>query len=174
MARGLRVHRFHRVDVVVARAGMVGVGREDPLELAYNFVGPGVRSPVGLPVVPRTEVHHRFGIQDRGIEVVGIGVGDPLHRARVHGVQPGAIGRWDRRVALRNRLDVGPLRRGGVGLVSQGFLRGGVRGDSTGRVHWGIDVRTVAQCDAPVAHGAVGIELAPRVKERIASPWLNP
>ncbi len=143
----------------MARAGVVRVARNDLLELAYDFIGAGVGSPVGLPVVPRAEVHQRFGIQGRGVEVVGIGVGDPLHRARVQRVQPGTIGRRDRRVALRNRLDVRALRHRGVGLERQRFLRRRVRGDSARRVHWSIDVRAVGECDPPVAHGAGGIEL---------------
>ena len=156
--RGLRVHRFDRVDVVMARAGVVRVARDDSLELAYDFIGAGVGSPVGLPVVPRAEVHQRFGIQGRGVEVVGVGVGDPLHRARVRRVQPGTIGRRDRLVALRDRLDVRALRRRGVGLERQRFLRRRVRGDSARRVHGSVDVRAVGECDPPVAHGAGGIE----------------
>jgi len=32
--RSLRVHRFDRVDVVMTSAGMIGIAREDPFELA--------------------------------------------------------------------------------------------------------------------------------------------
>ena len=156
--RGLRVHRFDRVDVVMARAGVVRVARDDSLELAYDFLGAGVGSPVGSPVVPRAEVHQRFGVQGRGVEVVGVGVGDPLHRARVQRVQLGTVGRRDRRVALRDRLDVRALRRRGVGLERQRFLRRRVRGDSARRVHGSVDVRAVGEGDPPVAHGAGGIE----------------
>ena len=138
--RGLRVHRFDRVDVVMARAGVVRVARDDSLELAYDFIGAGVGSAVGSPVVPRPKVHQRFGIQGCGVEVVGVGVGDPPHRARVQRVQPGTIGRRDRRVALRDRLDVGTLSRRGVGLERQRFLRRRVRGDSARRVHRSVDV----------------------------------
>ena len=111
-----------------------------------------------MPVVPRAEVHQRFGVQGRGVEVVGVGVGDLPHRARVQRVQPGTIGRRDRLVALRDRLDVRALRRRGVGLERQRFLRRRVRGDSARRVHWSVDVRAVGEGDPPVAHGAGGIE----------------
>ncbi len=143
----------------MARAGVVRVARDDSLELAYDFIGAGVGSTVGSPVVPRAEVHQRFGVQGRGVEVVGVGLGDLLHRARVQRVQPGTIGRRDRLVALRDRLDVRALRRRGVGLERQRFLRRRVRGDSARRVHWSVDVRAVGECDPPVAHGAGGIEL---------------
>ena len=143
----------------MARAGVIGVARDDSLELAYDFIGAGVGSPVGSPVVPRTEVHQRFGVQGRGVEVLGVGLGDLLHRARVQRVQPGTIGRRVRLVALRERLDVRALRRRGVGRERQRFLRRRVRGDSARRVHWSVDVRAVGECDPPVAHGAGGIEL---------------
>ena len=142
----------------MARAGMVRGARDDSLQLAHDFIGAGVGRTVGSPVVPRAEVHQRFSVQGRGVEVVGVGVGNPLHRARVQRVQTGTIGRRDRRVALRERLDVralAPWR----GTRRQRFLRRRVRGDSAHRVHWSIDVRAVGECDPPVAHGAGGIEL---------------
>ena len=79
----LRVHRFNRVDVVMAGTGVVRVARDDFPELSYDFIRARVRSTVGSPVVPRAEVHQRFGVQSRCVEVVGVGLGDPAHRARV-------------------------------------------------------------------------------------------
>src|SRR5512143_3173424 len=66
--RGFRVHRFDRVDIVMARAGVVRVARDDSPELAYDFSGAGVRSTVGSPVIPWAEGHQRFGVQGRGVE----------------------------------------------------------------------------------------------------------
>ena len=132
---------------------------DDLPELADDLVGALVGRAVRPPVVPRAEVHQRFGIQGRGVEVVRVGLGDLGHRARVGRVEPRAVGGRGRLVALRDRLDVGALARRGVGLERERLLHRRVRGDAARRVHGRVDVRPVGECDPPVAHGAGGIEL---------------
>jgi hypothetical protein len=121
-------------------------------------MGARIRGPVGLPVVPRAKVHQGFGIQGRRVEVVGIGTGHPLHRAGVGQVQRSAIGPRGRGIPLRNRLDVRSLRCRGMRRQRQGFLRGSVRRNAACGIHRRVDMRTVGQGDAPVAHGAGRIE----------------
>ena len=156
---GLGVHRLDGVDVVVAGPGMVRVAGDDSPELADDLRGALVGRAVRPPVVPRAEVHQGFGIQGRGVQVVRIGLGHLGHRARVGGVEPRAVGGRGRLVALRDRLDVRALPRRGVGLEGKRLLRRGVRRDTARRVHGRVDVRPVGKRDAPVAHGAGGIEL---------------
>ena len=128
-------------------------------KLAHDLVRAGVRRAVRPPVVPRAKVHQRFGIQRRGVEVVRVGARHGSHGARVERVEFRPIGRWVRRVALRDGFDVRALLRRGVRHERTRALHRRVRGHAAGGVHGRVDVRTVGEGDPPVAHGARGIEL---------------
>ena len=152
----------------MARAGMVRVARDDSLQLAYDFIGAGVGSPIGSPMIPpRAEIHQRFGVQGRGVEVVGVGVGDPLHRARVQRVQPGTIGRRDRLVALRERLDVRALGAVAWDLSASAFCAAAYAAIPSPSPFGALN-QAVGECDPPVAHGAGRWPPAARENERIA------
>ena len=163
--RGLRVHRLDGVDVIVARAGVVRVPGDDFPQLAHDLVRAGVRRAVRPPVVPRAKVHQRFGVQCRGVEIVRVGARDGCHGARVERVECRPIGRWVRRVALRDGFDVRALLRRSVRHQRTRALHRRVRGHAARGVHGRVDVRTVGEGDPPVAHGARGIELG-RALER--------
>ncbi len=75
------VRRLHRVDVIVHRARMVRVARQHAFERRHDGAALLVwRVAAGLPVIPRAEVHHRFGVEHRDLVVVR-----KLRRDLLHG-----------------------------------------------------------------------------------------
>jgi hypothetical protein len=66
----LRVRRLDGVDVVVARTRMIRPGGQDSLEIRHYLGRAGTRLQVAGPVVPRTQVHHGFGMQRHDVVVI--------------------------------------------------------------------------------------------------------
>ena len=158
----LRRHGLDRVDVVVACTGMARVGLQHALELSHDLAGPGIGlARLLVPVVPRTLIHQRLGVQRRSVEVVGIPRHDLAHARCIGRVERRAIAGRDRgdRVPVRERSDVGPLPGARVPHARERLVQGLVCRNPRGRVHAGVDVRAVRVGYAPVAHGAVRIQL---------------
>src|SRR2546430_9343605 len=108
--RSLRRDGFHGMDVVMARARMAGVGQQDALELGHDLRGPGIRLPrLLVPVVPRTLIHQRLGVQRRRVQVVGVPPDDLAHGGRVGRIERRTIGGWERGTPPREGGAVGPL-----------------------------------------------------------------
>ena len=157
--RFLRRHGLDRVDVVVACTGVARVGPQHALELGHDLAGPGIGLPgLLVPVVPRTLVHQRLGVQRRGVEVVGIPLHDLAHGHRVRRVERRARGRRDRRVPLRECADVGLFPRARMAEARLRLPETLVGREPRRRVHSGVHVRAVRVGHSPVAHGAVRVQ----------------
>src|SRR5438477_11354301 len=158
--RLLRRDGFHGMDVVMARARMAGVGPQDALELGHDLRGPGIRLPrLLVPVVPRTLIHQRLGVQRRRVQVVGVPLDDVAHGGRVGRIERRTLGGWDRRIPLREGVDVGPLPGARGPLAREGLLDGLVCRESSGGVHPRVHVWAVRVGHPPIAHGAVRVQL---------------
>ena len=116
------------------------------------------RLAVRLPIVPGLRVHHRFGVEHAGIEIVRMIAATPAHGLREGFVELGAVGLGIWRVARRKRLDPFALFGRGVILQRLGALQRlpGRRHRVLG--HRQVDVGAKRKRDAPPAHGAIGIE----------------
>jgi hypothetical protein len=125
------------------------------------------------PVRPRRQVHQRLGEQGLRVEVVGVLRGELAHRVGVGSVELLALVVGVRRVAIRERRQVGLLARGDL-LADPDRVRERLeRALLQRRVHRQVDVGAERERHAPEAHRAVRVELRAASKARIASSWLN-
>ena len=154
-----------RVDVEVEGSRVVGVRPQHALERRQDLGGLRLLRAVGLPEVPRPEVHQGVGEERGGVEIVGEALRHVAHRVGVRAVQRRPIARGRGRVPLRERLDDRPLPRRGAACQLHGLLDRGEGRLLPLDVRRAVVVRSVGERDAPVAHRALGIE-AGRLAER--------
>ena len=117
----------------------------------------GRRRAVGVPVVPRRQVHHRVGMQHLRFEVIAVLIGDAADATLPRRVQRRAAARRGR-ITSRQRLDEGALAcRHAVGCAACAI--NGTRG-ANGRhgIHAGVDVRAQGERHSPRAHRARAVE----------------
>ena len=109
-----RRRRLDQVHVHVQRAGVLRVLAHDPLGERDDLRGALVRSPVGHPVAPGAQVHHRLDVEHRDVGVVGKALVHLAHGLGVRAIVGRAVlGRAG--VARREGVDQRPLaRRGGA------------------------------------------------------------
>ena len=113
----------------------------------------------GLPVVPRAEVHHRFGVEHRDLVVVGELRRDLLHRRRIGRIERRPVGLRVLGVAGRDRRNQRLLARARLGAEPARLLGGREGRRHRVFLHRQVDVGPEHQRFAPEAHRAVGIEL---------------
>ncbi len=75
------------VNVIVIRPGVIGVPPEDTLKDLDDLKSPVCRSAVQCPKLPRTQIHHAFGVERCGVEVIRIVLYKFSHRRLVSGGQ---------------------------------------------------------------------------------------
>ena len=153
------------VDVEVERPRVLGVRLHHALERRQDLGSLRLHAAVGLPEVPRPEVHERVGEERRGVEIVGEALRQVTHRVGVLAIQRRPIPRGRGRVPLRERLDGRPLPRRDAAGQRHGLLDRRERGLLPLDVRRAVVVRSVGERDAPVAHRALGIESS-RLAER--------
>ena len=169
------VGSLDHVDVVMDRPDVVGVALHDSFQHPDDLGGVPLRfGAAGLPVIPRRQVHQRFGGQHGDLGVGGVAPGDIHHGVGIGGVERAAVRRGIGGVAPGQRIDqrlfMGTRRRRqGLGPRHGGHGGGGGIG-----VHRRVDIRTQDQRLAPVAHGATGSICCALRKARRASAWLKP
>ena len=147
------------------RARVVRVRAQHPFQGLEDLRGLGLHAAVGLPQVPRPEVHERVGEQRGGVEVVGEAPRHLAHGVGVRAVQLRALCRGRIGVPLREGLDRRPLAvRGGTGQ-DHGPLDGREGSSLPIGVGRAVVVRSLAERDAPVAHRAGRVETR-RLQER--------
>jgi hypothetical protein len=119
--RALRVRRhLERVDEHVQHAGVALGARlyERALERRDDLRGIRPRGRLTareVPELPRRPVHQRLGEERGHVEILREALVDAAHRRRVRVVPRCAVpGRRALRIACLQRLDQGPLDRGGV------------------------------------------------------------
>ena len=112
----------------------------------------------GLPIIPRTNVHHRFGVEHRDLVVVRELRRNLLHGQRISGIEWRPVRVRVLGIAGRDRRNQRLLARGRLGGEHTRLL--GRREGRRHRVflHRQIDVGPEHQRFAPEAHGAVRIE----------------
>ena len=166
--RGI-IGRFDRVDVVVDRADVLRIALEHRLDRTDDLRRVRVRL-AARPVIPRREVHHRFGVHGLRVVVVGEVRDDVRHRIGVRLVERRTIGGRGIGVALRQRFDQRAV--GGLRVVGerQRLLRecGRLRRE-IGR-HRQVDVRPEHERLAPHAHRAHADRVARRRRMRCPRP----
>ena len=113
----------------------------------------------GLPVVPRAEVHHRFGVEHRDLVVVGELRRDLRHRRRIGRIERRPVGLRVLGVAGRDRRNQRLLARARLGGEPARLLGGREGRRHRVFLHRQVDVGPEHQRFAPEAHRAVGIEL---------------
>lgn len=152
--------RFHRVDVVVRCPGVFGIALQHAFERREHrgraLLGPGAAD---FPVVPRRQVHQRFGVQHLDIVVVREAARGVGHRVGIRLVERRAVLRRLGLVALGHGTDQRLFGcTGAAGELDRLRCRRRCRCDRF-REHRRIDVGTEDQGLAPEAHRAIGIEL---------------
>ena len=161
--RALRTARgLDRVDVVVVRAGVLGVARQHRLQRGDDLLGSWSRLAVQGPELPRVHVHQRLGEEDLHVVVLRVRAGHVAHRGGVGLVRRLLRGRIERLgplVARGQRGDQRLLDRTGTG----GTLAGGLQ-RVPGRLravgqHRHVVVGAEGPGDAPEAGRAAGVEL---------------
>ena len=153
------VGSFHRVDVIVDRAGMIRSARQHALEHRHD--GGALRiglASAGLPIIPGAEIHHRLGIEHCDLVVVRERGGDFAHRLGVGRVERCTLGFRVLRVARRQRGDQRLLARRRIGGERARLLRGGQGRRNRIVLHGKIDVGAEHQRLAPEAHGALRVD----------------
>ena len=163
---GLR-RRLDGVDVVMVRAGMVGILLQHALERGDDLRRLRTRLAVGRPEIPRPQVHQRLGEQRRRVEVVR-----DTERARLRASRRRRRGRapcgrrWDRRSSASPARRCRPARPGSPSAPARSACcRASCAAVRALGVERQVDVRPERQRDAPVGHRAVRIE-ARRLVER--------
>lgn len=139
---------------------MDGVGRHDALQGGEDPRRVGARRAVAVPVVPGAQVHQRFGVERRDLQVVG--------EARGHGADGGAPGGVERTpvggrhfgVARGQRVDEGAFAVAGPSGARLRLADSRPRRRAGGRIHGRVDVGAEGKRHAPAAHGAGGIAAA--------------
>ena len=153
------VGRLHRVDVEVDRADMVRIPRQHAFERRHDrrTLRLGLTA-ARLPIIPRAQIHQRFGMEHRDVVVVRELCRDLAHGGRVGRVERRAVGLRVCRVAGCERGDQGLLTRRGLAGERLRVADGGVGRRDRVLLHRHIDVRSEHQCLAPEAHRAIRIE----------------
>ena len=158
--------RLGGVDVEVAGAGVLDVAREDAFQHAVQPLDVGVVQVARAPA--RLEQEQRVAVQGGGVEVVGVALGQRLHRLRIGLVLVAPLRHVEALdVAHRQRVDVVALAGGAVARRREGhrLLERGIRVGRLRRPHRSVEVRAPGPGLAPVADGAVGV-VGPRLAER--------
>ena len=158
--------RLGRMDVQMAGAGMLDVPRQHALEHAVEPLDVGIVQIARAPA--RLEQEQRVAVQGRGVEIVGVALGERLHRLRVGLVLVAPLRHVEvLDVAHRQRVDVValagaavPRRREGHRLPDRGVGVGRLRGP-----HGAVEIGAPGPGLAPVADGAVRV-VDPRLAER--------
>jgi hypothetical protein len=153
MSRGL-----DGVDVEVVRAGMVGIAREHGLEKLHDLRCSRVGLEVQRPELPGAQVHERFRVERRGVEIVGVALVDLAHGRRVREVEIAGLGIRIVRVAFREGGDeVALARRHALDEIRRLADRDARLLELVGQT-WDVDVGTERVGDAPPGHRALPIE----------------
>ena len=146
------------VDVEVIGPGVGWVLLQDPGQGGDGFLDSRLGLAVRGPPVPGPHVQERLGV-DRGcVEIVGIFRGEIPHRVREGLVEGLEIRLGIAGIALRERFDPGAFARGRPGRPRAGFPHFRERFLFARRIHREVHVGPEGEGDAPVCHGAGGIE----------------
>ena len=146
---------FDRVDVKMIRERMFRIQFQHRIERRQDFIRAGIRLTFRRPLIPRPQIHHRFGEKRADVRVVRIFLPDFAHRIRVGLIERRAIFRLRIGVTMTERLDQVALHRRsvlGVLLREREFLPSQLRG---GRRHdrvlmCGPQASAIPQC--AIAH----------------------
>ena len=71
------------VDVVVIRAAVIRIATQNTFEHRHDLERAFRRLAIERPELPRTQVHHAFGVERGGVEIVGIVFRQLAHRVFV-------------------------------------------------------------------------------------------
>jgi hypothetical protein len=91
------------MNIEVVREPMSRIQFQHPVECGENFVCAWVRLTFRRPLIPRAQIHHRFGEKCADIEIVRI-----FLPTCAHGVGVGLI---ERRAILRRRVGITVTQR---------------------------------------------------------------
>jgi hypothetical protein len=143
----------------VVGADVHRVALQHRLENADDFFGPFVRRAVGLPQLPRVQIHQALGVQRGGVEIVRVYLDHIGHRVRVIDRQGFQVGFRVVRVALHQRIDVGALVGRRVGGERFRALRFFIGRELALGIDIEVDVGSECERDTPVRHRRRRVEL---------------
>jgi hypothetical protein len=109
-------------------------------------------------VTARAQIHHRFGIQCRGVKIVRIPLCYFTHRVRKRSIKRFAIRVGVCTVSLRDCINIGALGVARLGRERNCFLNRLVGSPITFGINRQVVIRTEGKGDTPVRHGAVRVE----------------
>ena len=66
------VRRFDSVNVVVVRAAVIWIATQDTFQRRHDLECIFLRLAVERPQMPRPQIHHAFGVESGGVEIVRI------------------------------------------------------------------------------------------------------
>jgi len=90
--RAFRMRRcFHGMNIKMIRERMIGVQLQHRLKRRQNFVRAGLRLTCGRPLIPRSEVHHRFGKERADVWILGILFPNLAHSIGISAIEGAAI-----------------------------------------------------------------------------------
>lgn len=150
---------FDGVDVEVIGAGMIGVSAEHGFERVEDLLGFGFGMALVGPIVPGHGVHEGLGEEGQGVGIIRVLAGEEAHAIGESEVEVGAILDMVGLVTGGEGVDVGLFSWGDLGFEREGVLEGGPGAGVILFVHGTVDMGAGGEGDAPVGHGALGIEL---------------
>src|SRR5438552_8510488 len=159
--RALRMkRRFVRVNVEMIGKRMPRVQFQDSIQRRENLVRAGSRLTLRRPLIPWTQVHHRFGEEYAYVRIVWILLPDHAHGVGISLIERCAILRLRVSVAMTKSLDQVPFNWRSVLriLLSElEFLPRQLR--RRWRHDRKINMRSTGERDSPMCHRAFRIEL---------------
>jgi hypothetical protein len=158
---GIRA-RLDEMDVEMIRARMRLHTAKHALDGLHGLPGGGLQLLLRRPIIPRRGVHQRLGEQRQHLVVVAETPRHLAHCVGVGQVKRRAIFRRLPGVTFRQRVNERLFLRAGLWLEGDRALHRFPRGLHGFGKHRRVDVRPVRVGDAPVRHGAIGIELRRR------------
>ena len=96
---------FDRVDVEMIRERMFRIQLQHRVERREDFIRAGIRLTFRRPLIPRPQIHHRFGEKDADIGIVRICLPHFAHRIGIGVIERRAIFRLRIRVTMAERID---------------------------------------------------------------------
>ena len=154
------LRRFDGMNVIVDRAGVIGITTQHRLKCRHDLFSTFGRFAVRAPELPGTQVHRALRVKRRRVEVVRITLDQFAHRVFViDGELFQICFRFDG-IALPERFDVGAFVLGSFGCERKRFLHRFVSSFFSVGSDVEIDVWAQRERNAPISHGEIGINFS--------------
>src|SRR5690349_1923591 len=152
--------RFVSVNVEMIGERVPGVQFQNSIQRRENFVGTGSGLTLRRPLIPRTQVHHRFGEEYTHVWIIWIFLPNRAHGVGISLIERRAVLRLRICIAMTESFDQIAFNRRRVFCILLGELEFFPRQLRRWWWHRGkVDVGPASQCDSPMCHRAFRVEL---------------